>query len=243
VAVAVGAGFTGRYTLGQRPLRWRDVAAYVRVLRALLRGEDAEWEGKAVRMLHPDGFGAARPVDVPIFIGADGPKGQAVAAELGDGVFCAGVPAAGIERFDHVALLTFGTVLDDGEAPASERVRAAAGHAVAVVYHAMYERGGTAVDAFPGGQAWREATEAVPADRRHLAVHEGHLVAPNERDVLALDAAPELAASLTMTGNATDVRQRVEGLAAAGVTEIAYQPAGPDITRELEAFAAAVSSV
>ena len=30
---------------------------------------------------------------------------------------------------------------------------------------------------------------------------------------------------------------------AAGVTEIAYQPAGPDIPRELEAFAAAVSSV
>src|SRR5262245_18080128 len=38
VAVAVGAGFTGRMTLGQRSLRWRDVAAYIRALRALLRG-------------------------------------------------------------------------------------------------------------------------------------------------------------------------------------------------------------
>ena len=239
-AVAVGAGFTGRYVVGQRPMKWRDVAEYLRVLRALLRGDEAQWEGATIRMLHPDGFGAPRPVEVPILVGADGPKGQAVAEELGDGVFCAGVAAGGIERFDHVALLAFGTVLDDGEAPSSERVRAAAGHAVAVVYHAMYERGGTVVDGFPGGQAWREAVEAVPAERRHLAIHEGHLVAPNERDLLALDAAPDLAASLTMTGPASEVRARVEALAAAGVTEIAYQPAGPDIRRELEAFAAAV---
>ena len=32
VAVAVGAGFTGRHVLGQRPMRWADVADYVRVV-------------------------------------------------------------------------------------------------------------------------------------------------------------------------------------------------------------------
>jgi 5,10-methylenetetrahydromethanopterin reductase len=31
-------------------------------------------------------------------------------------------------------------------------------------------------------------------------------------------------------------------MAAAGMTEIAYQPAGPDIPRELEAFAKAVQT-
>src|SRR3954468_22870560 len=40
VAVAVGAGFTGRYTLGHRAMRWADVRTYVTVLRALLRGEE-----------------------------------------------------------------------------------------------------------------------------------------------------------------------------------------------------------
>ena len=44
-------------------------------------------------MLQPEGFGAARPVDVPLLIGASGPKGLAVAAELGDGVFSAGAPS------------------------------------------------------------------------------------------------------------------------------------------------------
>src|SRR6185436_760768 len=45
VAVAVGSGFTGRFTLGQRPMKWVDVVAYVRALRALLGGEQVEWEG------------------------------------------------------------------------------------------------------------------------------------------------------------------------------------------------------
>src|SRR3954471_11949087 len=95
VAIALGAGFTGRYVLGQKPMRWTDVGDYVRTLRALLRGEDALWDGAVVSMLHPEGFGASRPVDVPILVGADGPKGLAVACELADGVFSAVTPVQG----------------------------------------------------------------------------------------------------------------------------------------------------
>ena len=62
---------------------------------------------------------------------------------------------------------------------------------------------------------------------------------PNERDELALAAgAAALLPSFTMTGTAAEVRARVVDLAEAGVTEIAYQPAGPDIPRELATFAA-----
>lgn len=239
VAVAVGSGFTGRMVLGQRPMPWSDVAAYVRAVRALLRGETVQWEGSSLRMLHPDGFGARRPVDVPILIGADGPRGLAVAAELGDGVFSAGVPQADAATVaPWRALLAFGTVLEDGEDPASSRALAAAGPALAVAFHAVYERGGPqAVDAFPGGKRWREAIEQEPAGTRHLAVHEGHLVSPNPRDELALAEAAPLLGALTMTGTVADLRERLRGLADAGVTEIAYQPAGPDIRRELRAFA------
>lgn len=241
VAVAVGAGFTGRMVLGQRPMRWRDVAAYVRALRSLLRGEEAIVEGAVVRLLHDPTCGAPRPVEVPILIGADGPKGLAVADELGDGVFSAAVPQPGATSAWR-ALLTFGTVLEPGEELTSPRARAAFGPGVAVAYHALYERGGAAaVDALPGGSRWREAAEAWPEETRHLAIHEGHLVAPNERDEVVLDEASALAPALTLTGTADDVRARAEALAAAGVTELAFQPAGADIERELRVMAAALA--
>ena len=35
VAVAIGSGFTGRYTLGKRPLKWAYVEEYVSALRGL----------------------------------------------------------------------------------------------------------------------------------------------------------------------------------------------------------------
>jgi 5,10-methylenetetrahydromethanopterin reductase len=241
VAVAIGAGFTGRYTLGQRAMRWAEVRDYVAVVRALLQGDEAEWDGAVVRMIHPEGFVADRPVDVPILIGADGPKGRAVAEELGDGLFSAGIPAPGEDGHRWRALLAFGTVLADGEELTSDRVLAAAGPGLAVAYHAVYERGGAEnVDALPGGRSWREAVEAEPLRRRHLAVHDGHLVHVTDRDRDAvLEGAPLLSA-VTFTGTATELRERLEGLAAAGVSELAYQPAGPDIPGELERLMAAV---
>jgi 5,10-methylenetetrahydromethanopterin reductase len=246
VAVAVGAGFTGRMVLGQLPMRWRDVADYVRALRGLLQGGTVEVDGAMVRLLHDPTCAPPRPIDVPILIGADGPKGMAVAAELGDGVFSAAVPQGGDAGRAGAwrALLAFGTVLDEGEDVSSPRARAAYGPGLAVAYHAVYERGGAAaVDGLPGGAAWREATEREPLATRHLSIHEGHLVVANERDELALAAGSPLATALTTTGTAAEVRGKVEALAAAGVTEIAFQPAGPDIPRELEAFAGAVASV
>jgi len=241
VAVAVGAGFTGRMVLGQRPLRWADVADYIRVLRALLRGESAQWEGATIRMLQPGGYGAGRPLDVPVLVGADGPKGWAVAAELGDGVFSAARPYAGGDRPAWRALLQLGTVLAAGEDAGSDRVLAAAGPALAVVYHGLYERGRRdRLYAVPGGRAWAEATDALPAAERHLAIHEGHLVEPNERDRLAWAAGGSAAVgALTLTGTAPQVRSRLNQLAGAGVSELVYQPAGPDIPGELAAFAAA----
>ena len=241
VAVALGSGFTGRFTLGKRPMPWRQVADYVRCLKALLAGETAEWEGAKVRMMHSSGFGAQRPIDVPILIGADGPKGLAVAAELGDGVFSAAVPQPdATDVADWRALLAFGTVLDEGEDLTSARVIDAAGPSAVVFYHAAYERGGAAmVDALPGGPGWREAIEAYPEDERHLAIHEGHLVKANPRDEPHVGALIPLASSLALTGEASEIPDKVAGLAALGVTELVYQPAGSDIERELRVFASA----
>jgi 5,10-methylenetetrahydromethanopterin reductase len=242
VAVAVGSGFTGRFTLGKRPMPWRQVAEYVRCLRALLAGQTGEWEGAKIRMLQLPGFGAQRPVQVPILIGADGTKGLAVAAELGDGVFSAAVPQPdAVKVADWRALLTFGTVLDEGEELTSARVADAAGPAAVVMYHAIYERAGAAaVDALPGGRGWREAVEACPEDERHLAIHDGHLVKANPRDEPHVADLLPLASATGLTGTAEQVSERVAGFGALGVTELVYQPAGSDIPRELRVFASAM---
>jgi 5,10-methylenetetrahydromethanopterin reductase len=233
VNLAIGSGFTGRLTLGQKPLSWTYVREYVEVVVELLAGGTPSWDGARIRMLHPDGFGAHRPIRIPIILGTGGPKGEAVARDLADGVFATS-PRPGFAR---CSVLTFGTVLDDGEGAGSERSMAAAGHAGALMYHALHLRG--AATQLPNGEAWVSALEAVPEDERHLALHEGHLIEANERDRLVVTG--ETLASFGLARDAGAWRDHLATLEAGGATEVAYQPAGPDIPAELERFMAAVS--
>jgi len=235
VAVTVGTGFTGRRLLGKPPLAWRRVAEYLAALRALLGGEDAVVEGVRLRMLHPDGFAPARPIVTPLLVAANGPRGLDVARAHGDGVLALGEPPPG---FAWCALARSGTLLDPGETLASPRVFDALAPGIALVYHATYESAGAAVDQLPGGRAWRDAIERVPAERRHLVLHEGHCVAVPERERALLY--PGVGA-MTFTGEQGELRARWSALAAAGATEIAYAPAGPDIPRELRAMARVAS--
>lgn len=232
LTLGVGTGFTGSRALGQKAMKWADVEAYVTALRALLRGETVEWEGASVRLMHPDGFSAPAPVEIPIVIAAEGPKGLDVARRLGDGLFVVLIPP---EEFAWAIRLVWGTILEDGEDPLSDRVFAAAGAAASVVYHGLFEmRGPDAVRELPGGDAWLERVASIPDAERHLAIHEAHLVHVSklDRDILPRQLIP----NLTLTGTREEVRARIEEVAASGVTELAYQPMGPDVPRELEAF-------
>jgi 5,10-methylenetetrahydromethanopterin reductase len=220
-------------TLGQKPLPWSEVEEYIRQLRDLLRGEQVEVDGSVVQMIPPAGFLSAPPIDVPILVAANGPKGLRVAKELGDGVMTTG---SGQPDFDWCAVLAFGTVLDDGEPPTSTRALEAAGPALTVVYHGMYEASPAAVDSLPGGSEWRATVERVPPNVRHLTVHEDHLVRVTERDAPLLDG--HTLAAFTWTGSPRQLRGRLDELEAAGATEILYAPMGPDVPRELQAFAA-----
>jgi 5,10-methylenetetrahydromethanopterin reductase len=114
---------------------------------------------------------------------------------------------------------------------------AAAAHGAAVLYHVTYHgRGWGAVTSLPGGDEWQRRAEELPARTRHLAIYAGHLVATNalDRGVVTGDVLAPLGVALdTPTWQA-----RLAESARVGVTEIVYQPAGPDIARELTAFAA-----
>jgi len=230
LAIAIGTGFTARQTFGQKAIPWNRLERYIRDLRALLRGETVEVDGRALRMLHPAPVAPARPIATPILVAANGARGLAVAREVGDGVLAAAAPIPG---FAWSALLQAGTVLEEGENLHSPRVVEAIGPAVAAMYHGAYGAGG--VDALPGGSGWREEIEAFPEAERHLHVHEGHFVELSERDRRHIDMTLGAA---TLTGRADEVAERLAGLEAAGATEIMYCPMG-DVERELRAMASA----
>ncbi len=235
LAVAIGTGFTARMTMGQRPLTWAETRTYIAQVKGLLTGQEMIVEGKVTKLIPPEGYLPFRPV--PIVVAANGPKGLAVAHELGDGVMTI---FGSHPEFDWCALLAFGTVLDPGESPDSERAYLAAGPALTVVYHGMYEADPAQVDGLPGGPEWRAELERIPVHLRHLATHEDHLVNVPERDRPLLSGVG--LTTFTWTGEADVLRARLDATAAAGTTEILYQPCGPDVARELRAFMAMASA-
>lgn len=238
LVLGIGTGFTGSRALGQKAMKWADVATYVEALQALLRGETVDWEGGAIRLLQPEGFAPARPIDIPIVIAAEGPKGIAVGRRLAQGLFVTGMGLTPPDDIDWTIRLLWGTVLEDGEAPTSDRVVEAAGPAAAVTYHAVYEMGGAEAvsQALPNGAAWADRIQAIAEPERHLAVHDGHLIRLSavDRETVPREVIPEM----TATGTADEVRAKLAEIAASGLKEIAYQPQGPDIARELDAFMA-----
>lgn len=244
VAVSFGTGFSGRLAMGVRSkIKWSYMEDYISAFRGLLRGEVVKWEGAYMRMLHPSNASAPRPVNVPVVIGALGPRGAAVARRLGDGVFTAGaVPPEFAKDFEWVPHLCFGTTLDEREDRRSERLRLAAGPAVLTIYHNAYE-GLTSfpVTDLPGGAEWLDVVEQSPDHERHLAVHDQHLVGLNSADHVAwANGADAMVEALSFSGTPSQMRDKVAALAEAGVTEVVIQPSGPDVRRELEAFISAV---
>ena len=236
VEVAFGTGFTGRRAMGYGAVPWAFMDSYIRAYKGLLRGETIEWEGARMRMLHPDGHAPPRPVDVPVIIGALGPKGAGVARELADGLFVTLQLPEFTTEFSRVSYLFWGTVLDEGEDPGSDRVRAAGGPGWALAYHGAYEFG-TPLEELSGGAEWKAVVEETEEDERHLAVHEQHCVGLNDADQAAWDAGGhEMLREVTVSGTADEVGEQLAGLVEHGVTEVVFQPCGPDIRRELEAF-------
>jgi 5,10-methylenetetrahydromethanopterin reductase len=236
VAVAFGTGFAGARALGAAPTSWSYLRDYVSAFRGLLAGATVQWQGARMQMMHPNGHAPERPVDVPILISALGPKGLAVATELADGLFTVNGQTRFAPQFDWAALAVHGTVLADGESLDSPRVQAAAGPGNALAYHAAHEFGGD-VTTLPAGDVWLDTIRQTPPDERHLAVHDQHLIALNRADTAAWAAGSWTAIpQTTLTGSADDIGRRVNDIAAQGITELIYQPTGPDIPGELEAF-------
>jgi 5,10-methylenetetrahydromethanopterin reductase len=229
-----GTGYTAQMTTGHKPMRLDAFFDYLGVLRRLLAGDTVMIDGAAARMIHAPDLTVARPIAIPLWVSVLGPVGNRRAAEVADGTI--GPPHPQLPT----ATMISGTVLDPGESPVSPRVLAAIAPWRVVGWHTAYAVGGpAAVDAKPGGVEWRKALDALaPAGERHLLTFERHVTGLTARDEILRDHIDTKAGVVDPEG----MRGEVHRLSEAGFCEVIYTPSGPDVPRELRAFAAATTA-
>lgn len=162
VFLGIGTGHTAMRVMGKNPVKAAAFREYLRVLRALLHGEEVDYdlggEHSDIRFLHPSaGFiDVAHPV--PIYVAADGPLALKSAGAYGDGRVCshnqtkarlqksletmqAGASAVGRTMPDsfHTAALSYACVLQPGESMTSDRVIDEIGPMAAATLHYWWE--------------------------------------------------------------------------------------------------------
>ena len=246
----VSTGFTGRRAMGLGAVRLADMEDYIRVVRALWRGEtvETEIEGKrrAIRFLNPE-LGLINTRDpIGLFIAATGPRARALTARLGAGWID---NAANLER--GIAAITRmrqiweaaghsrdalnavawagGAVLEEGEPADSPRAIAQAGPRAATLLHRAAD---AALAGLPNTAGIPPGLEDVvagyvalaqkfePAGAQYLENHRGHLMFVKPEERAFVSA--ELIRRTTFTGTANDLKQRIAALEEAGFTQIAF---------------------
>ena len=230
--VGFGTGFTGRSGLGQPPLTLRHMRRHFEQVRGLLRGDAVDIDGGMTQLLATDGWLAPRPMQVPLLLAAQGPRGRQLAHEIADGLITLRAAAPG---FETCLVSVNGTVMDDDEDAETPRVRAATVPLVASSYHSRWASDPESVRALPNGAQWLQSVERVPEPLRHLSVHRGHnLEIVNGHDDF-VDAV--LGARTTFSGTRDELSARLDELERAGATGVIFGTSGADVERELYAFA------
>ena len=260
--IGLGTGHTGMRMLGQKPMRLAPFREYVRVVRALLDGGEAEYtlDGET----HPIRFQMRehRFVDlehrIPVYVAAFGPKAQALAGELGDGLI-SGLPRGGTvpEMLDHArrgatkagrtlpadfhtaAMVTL-AMLERGEAVDSERIVAQCGAAVITGLHYLVARHlETGEDppeyARPIWTGYMKWLDEAPPELRHQRLHASHysFVDPEEARFLTAD----LIKATCLVGEPAEMVEQIRALEQQGLHQIMLYPPLNRQYRVIEDFA------
>ena len=246
--LGLGTGYTAMRAMGQKPMKLKDFREYIRVVRALLRGEEVEYtfDGRTELisfLMADDGFVELKyPID--FHISAFGPKSQKLAGELGDGMIL-GVPRgghppdafarakAGAEEAgrDFGDFLLSGLanvmVLEKGESVLSQRSIDQVGAAVMVAAHFIYDKiGETGEDPPPiVAPIWKEYVahmETIPKERRHLHQHASHYNYLRKDEMRFLTE--DLVRANAIIGTADEVIERLRELESQGMKHLFFMP-------------------
>jgi alkanesulfonate monooxygenase SsuD/methylene tetrahydromethanopterin reductase-like flavin-dependent oxidoreductase (luciferase family) len=262
--LGIGTGHTAMRVMGQDPMKAGPFRDYLRVLRALLHGEEVEYEGRAIRFLHDDrGFiDVERPA--AIYVAADGPLALRSAGAYGDGRVCShnqtrtrlqksletmqqGAASVGrvFPKDFHTAALSYACVLKPGEKMTSDRVIDEIGPMAAATLHYWWElyqmNGDTSTVARSCQDLWAEYlafTEkmATPIEKRFQQVHFGHcaFLPPEERRFITEDL---IRATGGLIGTPDEIIAMLREREAMGLSEITLLPAMDVARRNLKDFA------
>jgi 5,10-methylenetetrahydromethanopterin reductase len=260
--ISLGTGHTAMRMLGQKPMRLKPFRAYIQVVRALLNGEEVDYTLNGET--HPIRFQMREhrfiDLDHPIklYIAAYGPKAQALAGELGDGLLSA-LPRGGrvddmmanVRRGAQRAGRQLGTDFytmvavnwvspQPGEALTSDRIIAACGAAVITGLHYLVARhletGEEPPDyAKPVWNAYMAWLNEAPPEVRHQRLHNSHysFVDPEEARFIT----PDLIKATCLAGTPEEVIERLHTLEQQGVNQIRLYPPLNRQYRVIEDFA------
>lgn len=268
IVFGVSTGFTGRRTMGLRPVTLARMTKYIDVVQGLLAGKTVEWDEEAgshkIRFLNPE-LGLINVKDpIPLAISALGPKARALVAQTG-AQWIGGATYPERERTEladvrahwincgrdlkdlYTICSTGGRVLDEGESPESPKCLAQAGPYAAIVFHSAVEEAqfGTLVPGefpFPAQlEAYRKVYEKYePADARYLSNHRGHMmfVRPDEKHL----SGPVIK-GLTMTGTKAELVERLQGIKSLGFNQVQFHVAPGQENEMMERWADVMSHV
>ena len=251
--LGIGTGHTAMRLMGFVTVKARAFREYLRVVRALLHGEEVEYtlngETRPIRFLHTElGFvNVANPV--PIYVAANGPLALKAAGAYGDGRISAGgephaVLAGNLEKAKegareagrelddsfHTACLTFACVLQPGEDLTSDRVIDEVGSMVSASLHFWYElylQYGSddfiRPDVRDVWDQYQAHVDRMPPERRHMSVHDGHCTYLQPGERRFVT--PELIrASGGLVGSPEEILEMLREQEAAGLKEVTLLP-------------------
>ena len=244
--LGVGTGNTAMRTMGQKPATIKAFAEYIRVVRALIRGEEADYtlDGitHPIRMQNLELRYVDVEHDIPIHVGGFGPRAQALAGELGDGLI-SGIPRGGsipqalanakkgadkagrtLDNFEMTVLANL-VMLEPGETLDSQRVVAECGSSIMANVHYLVdwvkETGNAPPDyVMPIWDEYMAFHQSRDADRAHQQLHASHYsyLDPDE----ARFVTPEMIRTFCIAGQPDEIIERLHELEAEGLNAINF---------------------
>lgn len=272
VILGVGTGFTGRNVMGMPPATLKLMREHIEVIRDLLGGREALYrEGKRerhIKFLHPEPDAGYINIEapIPIHVASNGPKALEMTGQLADGWITIGLDPGYISHNRQVIQdaakaagrdlgqlyttnLTSACVLRPGESILSDRVARQIGPMAILLLHTNWDPDEIQIGPFAPPAVADQAKAyfenhimkmKTPMDRRFQEMHHGHLVFLREGERAYLT--PELIKAGTLTGEASEIIDRIRALEAAGVTNIALNVCGTDAREMIREFGREVIS-